>query len=482
MTRSKSFDLLVVTIVFCISRILYYGAGVRFEGATYLKYWQFIDPTLLVNDLWRSVAYLHSQPPLLNLFTGVILQIFPQNHTAVFHVIFLFCGLVLSITIYFLAIRLGLQRWLAVALSVWFVVSPPTILYENWLFYTYPLTAIFCLSALFLVRFVESKRGMDCLIYSFLLAGMALTWSLFHLLWMLFWVVLLFFLLEEKRRVAIWSLPALLLVIGWYAKNSVLYDSFTASSWSGMNLANIVTFRIDELEREAGVSSGLLSEFALLPPFSSPEEYLKFFPETSTTGIQLLDQYGKSTGFPNYHHLVYIAASERYMKEAVQLLIHFPKHYLSGLTRSTYIYFHSASNYLHVLDNWEKIAPLEQVWNNLFYGQTRKESYKKMMSEPMTADHVAWWIVLDFLLAVIGGSVFLWHKRKRMASPEVVLPIFMLLNILYVTTVSIAMDIGENNRFRFVVDPFILLLSVFIVQKAVLYIQGKYFRAMMLSH
>jgi hypothetical protein len=36
----------------------------------------------------------------------------------------------------------------------------------------------------------------------------------------------------------------------------------------------------------------------------------------------------------------------------------------------------------------------------------------------------------------------------------------MMLNIFYVTVVGNFMDIGENNRFRYVVDAFILLLAL----------------------
>ena len=73
-----------IWIVFIISRILYDQAGIEFQGDTYLSYWQFIDPALLRSDLWRSVFFLHSQPPLLNLLTGIVLQIFPADHVKVF--------------------------------------------------------------------------------------------------------------------------------------------------------------------------------------------------------------------------------------------------------------------------------------------------------------------------------------------------------------------------------------------------------------
>jgi len=52
----------------------------------------------------------------------------------------------------------------------------------------------------------------------------------------------------------------------------------------------------------------------------------------------------------------------------------------------------------------------------------------------------------------------------------------MLLNVLYAAVAGNLMDIGENNRFRYVIDPFILLLAVHIVYKYVSSKQSKAFQ------
>jgi len=41
---------------------------------------------------------------------------------------------------------------------------------------------------------------------------------------------------------------------------------------------------------------------------------------------------------------------------------------------------------------------------------------------------------------------------------------FMAYNIFFVTLVGNLMDIGENNRFRFTVDPFLLILFIFLLR------------------
>src|SRR3989337_1164441 len=182
--RKTLIPLIGVITAFVISRILYDLAGIRFEGDTYLGYWQFIDPQLLRTDLWRSIFYLHSQPPLMNLLTGIVLQIFPANHAGAFHILYYFTGLVLAISIYLLGLSLRFSPWSSALLSAWFMASPGTVLYEHWLTYTYPLTAALTLSAVCLWRFIHTKEIGWGLSLFFLLAAVALTWALFHMVWL----------------------------------------------------------------------------------------------------------------------------------------------------------------------------------------------------------------------------------------------------------------------------------------------------------
>ena len=83
----------------------------------------------------------------------------------------------------------------------------------------------------------------------------------------------------------------------------------------------------------------------------------------------------------------------------------------------------------------------------------------------MSLAHVGWLIVLAYLIAVVGTTIHLWN-RKQLAEPENLLLLFMLYDVLLVTFVGNLMDIGENNRFRFVIDPYLLFLLIFVVKRA----------------
>lgn len=463
--RKDGWVSILLGVIFCLSRILYGSAGVRFDASTITRTWHFIDIYLLKNDLWRSIYYLHTQPPLMNLLTGIGLQLFPNSYAWIFLAFFFLGGLLLTLAIYSLGNRLGFPKLLSAALAAWFAVSPATVVFENYYFYTYPTAIFLTLSALFFARFLEHKRPLDGILFSTLLAANALTWSLFHILWLAVCLGLAAFLLKADRRKVFWLLPAFLLVFGWYAKNKLFYDSFTASTWAGLNLFKTVTTDIPEKVRKQWIKQGLVSDLALVPPYRSPDVYLEHFPNTPTTGIALLDDINMSNGYRNQHHLSYVYAAKRYTQDALRMVRLAPSYYLGILPRSAYVYFHSASDYEHTLGIRAPVDGFDTLWNRLFYGQWRKDEPLSVRSSAFSPDHFAWSLAFGFLLVLIATPVSLWRQRADFYSPEYGLILFMYWNILFVSAAGILLDIGENNRTRFSIDPFLMLLAVFFLRR-----------------
>ena len=94
----ESLTLIGMGLVFGISRMLYSLSGVQFDTGTVTRNWHFIDTQLLINDLWRSVFYMHTQPPLMNLLTGINLQLFPESWELVARIVFLLGGYLLMLS------------------------------------------------------------------------------------------------------------------------------------------------------------------------------------------------------------------------------------------------------------------------------------------------------------------------------------------------------------------------------------------------
>ena len=124
------YPFLILIFFFIISRIMFYTfLGLNFITKP-LFHRQAIDVPLLQNKLLESIFYLHSQPPLYNLFLGVVLKIFPENYGITFRIIYFILGLILTISLYALLKRFKVNQKLSVVLVIFFIVSPSIILFE----------------------------------------------------------------------------------------------------------------------------------------------------------------------------------------------------------------------------------------------------------------------------------------------------------------------------------------------------------------
>lgn len=467
-TKHKTLIPLFSTLaLFVASRIIYSWAGIQFQGDTYLGHWHFIDVKLLYTDLLRNVYYLHSQPPLLNLFTGMVLQTFPTTHDSIFNLIYYLAGLIFTTGLFFLGNSVGLRPWHSATISALFIISPSAILYENWLSYSFILASTMTLAGLLLYKFIQTKKTFTGFLFFLMLAVLALTWSLFHIVWLYTFTIVLFFLLRRDfKKVLTAAIIPVLLVTSWHTKNLILYHEFTASSWAGMNLANITTFRISEKERRTLQKSGELSKLATILPFRNPVVYLKLFPNTPLTGIPVLDE--PEPNQVNHHHLVYIEASNYYLRDALKVIRLHPYTYLQSIWQATYIYFHSTSDFDFLYGNRKKIETFDQWWNRFFYGQWNTgEKMEVRMTTTKSTQNASWLVITAFLVSLISGVYYLYKNKSKLGEAQNVLILFMLYNILFVTVVGNLMEIGENNRFRFVIDPFILILLIFFLRNII---------------
>jgi len=470
MTSSKSrWDVLgppaALVAVFILSRVAYYAAGVRFDATPYSAYWQYIDPHLLGTDLWRSVAVLHTQPPLMNLVLGILLGALPADFPAAFHLLYMLAGLGMAIAMFSAGIWLRLPAWISALLAAWFSVSPATVLYENWLFYAYPVLVGLTVGSAAFFRYVATGKLRWAVLFFGILATLALTWSLYHLAWLLVVLGLTLAVGPNRRKTQVASAIPILIVALWYGKNLWIARTFTANSWAGMNLSRVTTFCLSPDDRELMVKRGELSAFAAYPPFRNPEVYLGLLPDTPTTGVPLLDEIYTSLNDRNRHHLVYARASHYYLRDALHVIARRPGVYLNCVAMSGFIAFHSPTDYERVLENRQHIQGFDLWWNRLFYGQWNTDIGLYDQRPDKSVQHVAWWSIAIYLAAVVGGLRLLWKDRAAPRDPAVAWTAFAVFNILYTVLIGTFTDLGENNRFRYTVDPLALMLVSHIVQR-----------------
>lgn len=447
-------ELFALTAVFVASRLLYRAAGVHFDDSTLLFYWQYIDPQLLRTDLWRSLLHLHSQPPLFNLFLGAVLRLPGGLPHLAFHAAFAACGLLLGATLLALSSRLGVPRPLRLPAVALFLASPAAILTENLLFYSYPVMAALALAALFLHRFAAAGRRADGLACFGLLAAVALTQSLFHLVFFLAAAAAGTALVVRPLRRAALAAAALpvLAVALWYGWNAARFGTFSSSSWLGMSLAKIATKLTPPAELARLAATDPAESILAVEPFSPLGDYAGLAPLPLPTGIPVLDMPVKSTRARNLNHLAYVEISRRYLAATRAFVRRRPADYLHGVVTAWLIYLRSAADSAWLLDNRLRIAGFSRWFDRLLYLQPEPFAGR------LGPSHIAWAIFLLLPAALLHGVRSARRRFRQGDLAGAATLLFLVFTVVYVAVVGNSVEIGENNRFRFESEPLALVL------------------------
>ena len=462
-----------VIAALALARVGYYGAGVRFDASPLPWYWQFVDPGLLRANLGQSLWHLHSQPPGYNLFLGLVLNLFPGHETAAFHVCYLLLGLAFAVAMFLLLRESGVPDAVSGLLTATYVASPGCVLYENWLFYTYPVTVFLLLAALFWRRFLMRGRFLDAMLLFACGAALALTWSLFHLVWLVLLAAILVLARRQGwRKILTAAAVPLLVVVIWYGKNRVQVGDFTGSTWFGLNLSKMTNSMLTAPQRRALHESGTISAISLVPPFSSPDDYYGAVPRPLPRDIPVLDQEVKPSGAPNFNNAVYVAVSRQYGRDALGILGVRPAAYLRGLAESYLIYFLPASAYLFLDNNAIHIRGLVRFASILDGRFVYRSDRSLRQTRPALYYrqgllNTGWFLVLAYAFVLIFGLLHVLRGSSRRTSlfPSL---LFCWFNVAWMTFVANGLEVGENNRFRFVTDP---LVFAFLAAAAVTWLQ-----------
>lgn len=466
--NNRRAEVLLVS-VFVLSRLIYFAVGLRFNTSPLEQFWQMADPRLLRTDLWRTIWYLHMQPPGYNLAVGIILKLFPVHYATALWILQMICGLSIALNLLRLMFWMGVPRRLSLVLTILFIVSPATLLYENAAVYDYPMCALLLASTAALIRFLAEPRARSAVAFFGYLAALAMIRNLFHILYLMLIAGIGLYVFARHRRIVLaGAIPALLLVAAVYVKNGILFHRYTASTWDGMQLARITTDQLTPAEASSLIANGTVSKFAAIPTFSPLSVYLPLLRRVpARTGVPVLDDAVTSTGNNNYNALPYLEVHDRYRADALQVFLHKPAAFVRSLESGWFCYFRPASDlpfYFGVeaapIDRWER------TFDAVFYGQIHRTERHDEIKALFFSGHVfsaltytGVWLVVVLPLLVLWSLVRLlgpsrdggWTRdRKVMAG-------YLVLTILVLTFAVNTLSFQENNRYRFPLDPFFLV-------------------------
>ena len=456
-----------VTVLFAAARLLYALLGLRFDASTFPQFMQFIDPQLLAGRLLESLWYYHANPPLLNLFAGLGIQLFGSNATAFFAVCFHVLGLILAWCVYLLTARLSGSRLAAVITSGLLVFSPSFVLSENWFMYSVPAAVLLTLAAALLYRYVRSGKTRCAVAFFAVLATLLMLRSFFHLAWMVAVLLLLVAVQRHMRKqILIAAAVPLLVVVLWYGKNLYLFGTFSSSTWFGLGLSNITTLMVTREELQPLVERGELSQFALVSRYKQP--WLLFSGDTPPTGVAVLDQPTKSSGQFNWNYRSVIDVDRHYTADAIEVVRHFPASYVLGLYMSNRLFFSPSSmNVYFINQNRWAALPVDAIFSPVLYGVSPRPGVMPSPDFGLKGNSdlevngslrlfVVWWLVLGYAYVQARKAFALPPGADRARSIVIG---FAAFTMLYVYGVGTAFELAENYRYRWDVEPLTFVLA-----------------------
>lgn len=437
--------------IFIVSRLFYFFyLGVRFDARSLPYYWQFIDPELLRTHLLQSVFYLHSQPPLFNLFLGIILKLFPSNFPAAFSFSYIFFGILFTSAIFTAMKELGIRSYLCVALTVFFMVSPFVVEYENWLLYEYPTAVLFAGAVVFLNRFALSGRARDSFLFFLALALAIYVRGLPPIFWLFGMLACILVLnLKPWRKLLIGAAIPLVLVFALYLKQALVFGTFSVSdAFIGINsdylVKNVLGNKVDSL-----ISEGKISGLCRLPPFCQDfSAYASYGIFSKKTGIPVLDQTQKTNGKPNPHNILYLEAGKRSVDNGVYIFTHYPDLILAKCTRFIQKRYFQTS---------DRCSPYYS------YKSTRwrdwRSFYKhRILLADKDGNTPIFFLGLPCML-LYGAYLFLSSIVFKKKEKSLGVVAFFLTATVFSLMVISSVAWGDLPRYRFLVDSYYLILS-----------------------
>ena len=481
-----------LTKYYVLVRILILFLGIHMQTSHIEVSMHLMDLELMRNDFWVSLWNMHSQPPLFNVLTWVVVKFSPFEQywiPALF--VFVVLGIVLMLALYNIQLKLGVPAYWAAGVSFLFSISANSLYYGSYFLYAFPVTVLLVVAVFYLIKFLEDPCFKYSSYFFVCLLLVCLFHSIFHLLFYVTGVLLLFLFIGKYR----WKLLSgcifpLFLLVAWYGKTYMQVGQFAASTWGGWTIAHIMLYYPTSPEEKDGfVKSGVITPNGHVQPFSVVNKYAENLWQKPETGISILDDVMRSDGTPNLHHISAADISKEAGENALNMLKNHPEVYLKGSQAALYLFMLSPSEWFYTRSKivtsywdyiWSAITTGKLGWTAKSQSQILRERWREDHDMPTYIwDYIAYngwynfpWFTPFVLLSLVGYGFCVACYKSYKKDPKALAYWAMLYIIGYVTTTSILLDVGENQRYRYYMSPllavFFGILSLKIYKKVVL--------------
>ncbi|HEU5306957.1 MAG TPA: hypothetical protein VFW97_06500 [Acidimicrobiia bacterium] len=466
--QRRSTPTIVIVVVFVVSRVVAFAAGVRYDDGLLHNAYQLLDVRLLREQPFASIFYLHSQPPVFNVFTAAVVQLPDSSVQSVLAGLWALAGLATALLVFATMARLGVRPWLGAVIVCLFVVAPETILTESWFFYSQLQILLTALALFALARFVADRRTWDGVLFVSCFAALVLLRSSFHILLMVLVLVVVWrqLSLSSRQLAAIAALP-LLVVVGWSVKNVLVFDSWNNSSWLGMNVSYVAHAGVSQSECRQLVADRTVSASACQVAFRKPSAYTRRFPRPTRYGSAATDALYKSTGQPNFNASLYDEVASQYQHDSIELLRHGGVDAVARAELAAYtVWAEPGDDSLQLRADRRPIAGYADWFDRLVLLRPVATGWNDPARFEASMGPFPWGTALGSMsytiLALVGFAAFGvlagWRRGRRGTVLRTVVTVAAIV-LAWSLVVGNALDYRENNRFRVEAGPLLLVLA-----------------------
>ncbi len=476
--RPATDDLLVVA-AFAATRAVYLGVvGVRMDVGILSFAPHLPDLGLLQRHLVQTSFYQHTQPPLFPFLLGLVLKVSPFPDGITLQVLYLAMGLAILLLLRRVLARLGLRRWAVLSAVGLVAVYPALVVIEN--LPTYDEPTVLLLLWLVLLVCDHVTRGTDRTfgLLVTVAAAVVLIRTVYHPIWFVLLVAGVLALRRPasglRRGLVVAALPALV-IVGFMAKNLVLYDQFSLTTWMGPSLSKIAASVVDPRERAQLIASGEVSPIFGLPVFYPYDTYAPYLPRCHVEHRDvpvLADPIRPRSGTANLDYWCQLAVYRRQQSDALSFIRHHPGQFADAELAAAQMYFEPAAPIIYTR-NVQRLERVDDVYEQVVFGRVALDPVVRTgWSDVRLAAHGG----VDLLvLAVVGvgasvclGLVALIRLRRGERRVSLVGWLTVGFLVAWTTATGSLFEINENARYRLLVDPLVLGTLVFVVDRAAL--------------
>jgi len=452
------YDYLVVVASFVLSRLGAELAGLKFNPDLG---WMFMaDPGALREHPFQALFYFHAFPPGMNAHAALIFALTDHDFAQWAHLSLSAFALVLTLCVLYLAKALGLSRPVGTFVAVAFSLYPATFFLENVFLYTVPSAALLATSAVLLHRSLSRRSRLSWMAFFGVCAILGVYRSTYHLVW--FFLVLLVSVAVagrgSRKHVLLSGLLPACALCSLYVKNWVVFGVFGLTSWGGANLVAVTTRQMPPAERNAWVDQGRLSPLAKISTFAPPTAYSRLVRTQRYPWPGTNELVKPSSGAPNYNHGLFLGVNRRRGQDSSYYIFNRPIDYLRTVFLVGLPQYFEPTTMWHPADD----NPRSAHWQHHRIFSPVEPTFNRLLHEPVSAlAPFGWYALLPLVLiwavwdAVLGLRLGSTSSRRARS----VLLLFLTSQILFSAAISCAFALGENSRYRYLVEAFIWALG-----------------------